>query len=102
MERAVFMLLILYLGIINAAGFCMMGADKRRARRGKWRIREASLFLAAWIGGSAGCWLGMYVFRHKTKHWYFVLGMPLILFLESAAVLLILYRTGWLPAFPGL
>ena len=57
MERAVFMLLILYLGIINAAGFCMMGADKRRARRGKWRIREASLFLAAWIGGSAGCWL---------------------------------------------
>ena len=65
-------LLYLYLAAINAAAFVMMGADKRRARRGRWRISEKALFAAALAGGSAGAVLGMQIFRHKTRHWYCV------------------------------
>ena len=56
--------------------------DKRRARRRQWRVPEKLLFLAALLGGSAGAWAGMYVFRHKTRHWYFVIGMPVILLVQ--------------------
>ncbi|MCD7753333.1 MAG: DUF1294 domain-containing protein [Clostridiales bacterium] len=69
----------LYLGIINVAGFAVMGADKRRARRGSWRIPERTLFAVALAGGSLGVLLGMRLFHHKTRHWYFVVGVPLIL-----------------------
>ena len=68
-----------YLVCINLAAFALMGLDKRRARNRQWRIPEKMLFLAALLGGSAGAWAGMYVFRHKTRHWYFVVGMPVIL-----------------------
>ena len=97
MEYIVKIIIILYLIAINLIGFCMMGVDKRKARRGKWRVKEASLFLPAVIGGSLGSWLGMYVFRHKTKHWYFVVGMPLILVLQVIVVLFFISRTGNLP-----
>ena len=69
----------LYLVCINLAAFALMGLDKRRARYRQWRIPEKLLFLSALLGGSAGVWAGMYVFRHKTRHWYFVVGMPVIL-----------------------
>ena len=72
---------------INLAGFLAMGADKRRAARHQWRIPERTLFLLALLGGSAGSWAGMYAFRHKTRHWYFVVGMPLILVLQAGAAL---------------
>ena len=75
--------------------FALMGADKKRAKRGAWRISERTLFLSALLGGSIGANLGMRVFRHKTKHWYFVLGMPLILFVQAGiagAVLWTLYH----------
>lgn len=68
-----------YFIIINLVGFALMGIDKRKARKHLWRIPEKTLFLASIIGGSVGTLLGMYVFHHKTKHWYFVVGMPLIL-----------------------
>lgn len=71
--------LLLYLFVINAAGFFLMGLDKWKAKRRKWRISEKTLFGVGILGGSIGAWAGMYVFRHKTKHWYFVVGMPLIL-----------------------
>lgn len=76
---------ILYLCIINLAAFFLMASDKRRARKGLWRIPEKTLFLSAVLGGSAGALLGMYIFHHKTRHWYFVIGMPLILILQAAA-----------------
>ncbi|MCC8081662.1 MAG: DUF1294 domain-containing protein [Lachnospiraceae bacterium] len=79
-----------YLVVVNIAGFALMRADKRRAVRHKWRIRESRLFLCAAIGGSLGSWAGMYVFRHKTKHLRFVLGMPVILALQIAAAVLII------------
>lgn len=96
LKHIILTVIFLYLALLNVAGFAAMGADKQRARRGKWRIKEKTLFLLALLGGSPGCWLGMYVFRHKTKHWYFVVGMPLILVLEAAAVIFILYRAGWM------
>lgn len=71
--------MVCYVIIINIVAFLLMGEDKRRARKHLWRISEKSLFLCSLLGGSAGAWAGMYVFRHKTRHWYFVLGMPLIL-----------------------
>ena len=73
---------LLYLGAVNILGFSIMGIDKKRAVRGAWRIPETTLFLYALIGGSIGSILGMRVFHHKTKHWYFVWGMPLILILD--------------------
>lgn len=84
-------LLLSYLVIVNIVGFAMMGIDKKRAIRGAWRISEASLFLAALIGGSLGCILGMQTFRHKTRHWYFKYGMPAILILQIMLLLLLCY-----------
>ncbi|MCM1186896.1 MAG: DUF1294 domain-containing protein [Lachnoclostridium sp.] len=84
-------LLIAYLVIINIIGFAMMGIDKKRAIRGAWRILEASLFTAALIGGSLGCILGMQLFRHKTRHPKFQIGMPVILILQ-ACISIFIYR----------
>lgn len=72
----------LYLAAINLAAFTAMGVDKRRARKGRWRVRERTLFLLALLGGSVGSLAGMQCFRHKTKHPRFVWGMPVILALH--------------------
>ncbi len=87
-------LLGIYLLLINAVGFAVMGIDKKRAVRGAWRISERSLFLTAWLGGSLGCYLGMRYFRHKTRHWYFRLGFPCIFILETALLLWLYVRFG--------
>jgi len=84
-------LLTAYFLIINLIGFFVMGMDKRRAQKHAFRIPEATLFTIAIIGGSLGSILGMYFFHHKTRHWYFVYGMPLILILQIA-VLFFLYN----------
>jgi len=68
-----------YLVLVNAAAFILMLADKQKARRGVWRIPEATLLGVALIGGSIGAILGMHLFRHKTHHLKFTLGLPLIL-----------------------
>lgn len=64
-----------------------MAADKKRARRHQWRIPEKILFGISLLGGSAGTWLGMYLYRHKTRHWHFVVGLPLIFFVQVTAVI---------------
>lgn len=81
-------ILLAYLGVMSVVGFTSMFSDKRKAKKKEWRTPEAVLFLIALIGGSLGSFLGMWVFRHKTKHWYFVVGMPLIL---AAHIALVLY-----------
>ncbi len=81
---------LIYLLITNIIGFCIMGIDKKRAIRGAYRISEASLFMVALIGGSIGSILGMYHFHHKTRHWYFKIGMPAILILQIVLALLLL------------
>ncbi|MCR5249357.1 MAG: DUF1294 domain-containing protein [Lachnospiraceae bacterium] len=72
-------IIIVYLGVMNVLGLGMMGLDKWKAANHRWRIPEIHLFLLAFLGGSLGTFLGMHLFRHKTKHWYFRYGMPLIL-----------------------
>ncbi|USF26183.1 hypothetical protein N510_001101 [Firmicutes bacterium ASF500] len=79
----------LYLLAVNLAAFVLMGVDKRKARRGAWRISERTLFLPALLGGALGGVLGMRTFHHKTRHWYFRWGFPLLLALQLAGL-------GWL------
>ena len=76
--------LAVWLIAINLVTFAVYGADKRRARKGKWRVPEKTLFLLPLLGGSIGALLGMRVFHHKTKHWYFVWGIPAILLAQIA------------------
>ena len=76
MERYI----VYWLMFLNLTAFFLMWLDKRKAKhRGARRIPERTLFLAAVLGGSAGAVAGMWTFRHKTRHWYFVWGMPGIL-----------------------
>jgi uncharacterized membrane protein YsdA (DUF1294 family) len=82
--------LIIYFVIINIVGFAIMGIDKRKAIKRAFRIPEATLFIVALIGGSVGSILGMQVFRHKTRHWYFVFGMPAILAIQIALFIFLL------------
>lgn len=86
----VIFVIAIYLAAINLIGFALMGFDKWKAKKHAWRVPEATLFIVALIGGSAGSILGMQVFRHKTRHWYFVYGMPAILLLQLALVFLLL------------
>ena len=78
-------ILVIWLVMINFVLFLTMAIDKAKAKRDKRRVPEATLFLMALLGGSIGGIAGMYCFRHKTKHWYFVWGMPAILILQIAA-----------------
>ncbi|HIY16213.1 MAG TPA: DUF1294 domain-containing protein [Candidatus Intestinimonas stercorigallinarum] len=71
----------------SAIDFALMGVDKWKARRGDWRIPEATLWAFALLGGALGGTLGMQVFRHKTRHWYFRFGFPLLAVLELAGLL---------------
>ena len=80
---------LLYLLIINAVGFLLMLADKWKARKNRWRIPEATLMGVAAIGGSIGSLLGMYTFRHKTRHIKFTLGIPLILLVQVCLFILL-------------
>ncbi|WP_291580278.1 DUF1294 domain-containing protein [Clostridium sp. UBA6640] len=80
-------MLLPYLIIINLIGFYIMFLDKRKAKNHKWRIPERNIFLIALLGGSLGCLLGMNIFRHKTKHWYFKFGLPTILILQVVAIM---------------
>lgn len=77
-------ILVGYLLIINLVAFCLMGEDKRRAKKKLWRIAERTLFLVSLLGGSMGGLCGMYYFRHKTKHWQFRIGFPVILCAQVA------------------
>lgn len=83
-------LLSFYLLIINALGFLLMLVDKWKARKNRWRVRESTLLLIAALGGSVGSLLGMYLFRHKTLHLKFTLGIPLILAAQCIAAVLVM------------
>ncbi len=80
-----------YLFFINVLAFFLMGIDKRKAELGRWRIPERTLFLSAFLGGGVGAIAGMQLFRHKTKHRSFTVGMPLILLLWIIGLSFLLY-----------
>lgn len=76
--------LICYIVVINLVSFMMFGIDKYKARRGQWRISEATLLVVAAIGGSIGAWMGMKVWHHKTLHSKFRYGVPIMLLVHIA------------------
>lgn len=73
---------MIYLVMINVLSFFIMGLDKVKAKKQRYRISENSLLFVALIGGSLGSYLGIYYFHHKTKHIKFYMGIPLILFIQ--------------------
>lgn len=87
MEKA-----MLYVVIMNILGVAVMGIDKYKAQHKLWRIPEKTLFLVSILGGSIGTWAGMYLFHHKTKHWYFVVGMPAILVIQIVLGCIFMFR----------
>ena len=86
MENIMKYFIIIYIALINIIAFCMMGIDKHKAKKKKYRIPEKSLFLSAILGGSIGAILGMRYFHHKTLHKQFKYGMPGILIIQIAIV----------------
>lgn len=79
--------ILIYLFIINLVGFYMMWSDKRKAKWGKWRIPEQTLFIVTALGGGIGTIAGMYTFRHKTQKIAFVVGFPAITILEIICII---------------
>ena len=75
-----------YLLAVNIATFFLYGIDKYKARKGRWRISEATLLTMAAIGGSIGAWAGMRLWHHKTMHKKFKYGIPLIIIMQIALV----------------
>lgn len=83
---------LIYLILVNALAFLLMLMDKQKARKNKWRIPEATLMWTAALGGSVGALLGMYTFRHKTLHKKFSVGIPVILILQLALAVYVLFQ----------
>lgn len=86
-----FDIIILYAVAVNVVSFIVMGVDKRKAIKRAWRIPESTLFVLAIIGGSLGSIIGMHLFHHKTRHWYFLYGMPVILALQVILILTLVF-----------
>ena len=85
----VLLIIIVYVVMMNLVSFALIGIDKYKAKKKAWRIPEATLFLFAIFGGSIGSILGMFLFHHKTRHWYFLFGLPLILILQLVCIYLL-------------
>lgn len=85
---------LVWLSVINLIAFALMGLDKWKARRDAWRIPEKTLFLATLLGGALGGTVGMHLFHHKTRHWYFRFGFPVLLILQLLLAGFLAYRFG--------
>ena len=79
-------IILYYLLAVNIATFLLYGIDKYKAKKGKWRVSEATLLLMAVIGGSIGAWAGMRLWHHKTMHKKFKYGIPVIIMMQIALV----------------
>ena len=84
-------ILIVVFAVMSLIGFASMGIDKKKAQDGKWRTKEATLFAIAILFGGVGSTLGMWIFRHKTKHWYFAVFFPIFAIIDIAALAAGLY-----------
>lgn len=85
-------IVLVYLAVINVATFFTYGIDKRKAKKSKWRIREAALLGLAVLGGSVGAWSGMKIWHHKTLHKKFRYGVPAIIILQLALIVYLLCK----------
>ncbi|MCK8059279.1 MULTISPECIES: DUF1294 domain-containing protein [unclassified Fusibacter] len=77
-------LILIYLALINITGLLVMAVDKKKAKQSKWRIPEKVLWTITLLGGGIGTFFGMTWFRHKTKKWQFIWGIPAVILLELA------------------
>lgn len=84
---------IIYTILINIIGLLLMKTDKKRARQRKWRISEATIWTISFIGGSLGALIGMYIFRHKTKHLSFRIGLPLLVLAQGLGVIYVIINS---------
>ena len=82
--------IICYLLAVNIVTFLLYGIDKYKAKKGRWRISEATLLLMAVIGGSIGAWAGMRLWHHKTMHKKFKYGIPIIIIIQVALAVYLL------------
>lgn len=82
MDNVFWKAVILWVAVLSVIDFILMGVDKHRAKRNQWRVPEKSFFILAALGGAPGGILGMWSFRHKTRHWYFKYGLPAMLLLQ--------------------
>ncbi len=92
MRNIIIYIVIIYMLSINIITYYLMWRDKRRAQRGSYRISEKTLFVFALLGGAIGAWLGMQRFRHKTKKWMFVFGIPFIILLWTIGIIAIAWH----------
>ena len=83
---------LIYLVIMNLIAFAFMWIDKRKAIKQQWRIPEKTLFILVLSGGGLGGTIGMHLFHHKTKHWYFRYGFPIITVIEACVIFLYYYK----------
>ena len=84
--------LVAIYAVVNVLSFVLYGIDKRRAKKNRWRIRESTLLGITWLMGGVGAWLGMRVFRHKTKHTAFILSAPAASLLQIALMVFALVK----------
>lgn len=82
-----------YFAVINVATFFTYGLDKWKAKRSRWRIREAALLTLAVLGGSIGAWLGMKVWHHKTQHKKFRISIPIIIIVQAIIIWYFFFRS---------
>ena len=88
--------LIAVLTALNLIGFIIVGVDKRKAIKRKWRVQEKTFFILALLGGSIGVYIGLLAFRHKTRHWYFMLGIPAIIIAQAIGVYFLSMHVDWI------
>lgn len=86
--------ILIYFTVINVTGFVLTVSDKKKAKAGKWRVPEKTLFIVSILGGSVSVYLAMRLFRHKTKHKRFMIGIPVIIALQLALIIVLYFKTG--------
>ena len=89
MKNVLLIIAVIVIAAMNLAAFLLMGEDKRRAKKGAWRIPEKTLFLVTGLFGGLGGTLGMFLLHHKTRHWYFHIGFPVMLIAQAALLVAI-------------
>lgn len=91
MDKNLIIIILIYLAVMSIISFFAMFIDKQKAKKHKWRIPEKVLFAFVILGGGLGGVLGMHILRHKTKHWYFAIGFPLITIVEYCALVYFMF-----------
>ena len=88
-----YILIIAYLLVVNIVGFYTCKSDKKRAKKNQWRIPENRFFIISILGGAVGTYVGLKHFRHKTKHWYFMIGIPAIFVIQIMLLVYLMWQT---------